>query len=64
MLDINVVIEKKDVEEPEKYIETIDTENSKRIIVLRLLLNPLTSKITFNYISNKNYKKFKISISE
>lgn len=32
-------------------------ENPKRKIVLRLLLNPLTSKMTFLYISNKNYKK-------
>lgn len=32
-------------------------ENTKRKIVLRLLLNPLTSKMTLGYISNKNYKK-------
>lgn len=32
-------------------------EKTKRNIILKLLLNPLTRKITFMYISNKNYKK-------
>ena len=32
-------------------------ENSRRKLALRLLLNPLTRKLTFLFISNKNYKK-------
>lgn len=32
-------------------------EKGKRKIILKMLLNPLTRKIVFEYISNKNYKK-------
>ena len=34
-------------------------ENNKRKLVFRFLLNPLTRKLTFLYISNKNYKKLR-----